>query len=203
MIGRLKGVVVEKRPPQVLLEVNGVGYEVEVPMTTFYRLSEEGQAVTLYTHFVVREDAQLLYGFTDHKERQLFRTLIRVNGVGPKMGLAILSGMESERFVRCVLDDDSATLMRLPGIGKKTAERLIVEMRDRLDNWVSDRGDTSVSNLEVVAHTPSDRMAVQDAISALVSLGYRQQEANKAIGTIKGEGLASVELIRRALKAMV
>ncbi|MCK5894786.1 MAG: Holliday junction branch migration protein RuvA [Endozoicomonadaceae bacterium] len=204
MIGRLRGVVVEKRPPQLLLEVNGVGYEVEAPMTTFYRLPEEGEEVTLYTHFVVREDAQLLYGFVDRKERQLFCTLIRVNGVGPKLGLAILSGMESEKFVRCVHDDDSATLMRLPGIGKKTAERLIVEMRDRLDDWMPDIvSGTSVSGSALVmANRPSDRMVVQDAISALVSLGYRQQDANQAIGAIKKEGLASEELIRRALKAM-
>ncbi len=203
MIGRLRGIVVEKRPPQLLLDVNGVGYEIEAPMTTFYRLSEEGQEATLYTHFVVREDAQLLYGFADRKERQLFRTLIRVNGVGPKLGLAILSGMESDMFVRCVHDDDSATLTRLPGIGKKTAERLIVEMRDRLDDWAPELGDSSASPSLVVANTPSDRVAVQDAISALVSLGYRQQDASKAIGAVKEDGLVSEELIRRALKAML
>lgn len=204
MIGRLRGMVVEKRPPQLLLEVNGVGYEVEAPMTTFYRLPEEGEEVTLYTHFVVREDAQLLYGFVDRKERQLFCTLIRVNGVGPKLGLAILSGMESEMFVRCVHDDDSATLMRLPGIGKKTAERLIVEMRDRLDDWMPEvMSGASVSGAALVmANTPSDRMVVQDAISALVSLGYRQQDASQAIGAIKEKGLTSETLIRRALKAM-
>ncbi|GAA4649125.1 Holliday junction branch migration protein RuvA [Kistimonas scapharcae] len=204
MIGRLRGIVVEKRPPQLLLDVNGVGYEVEAPMTTFYRLPEEGQEATLYTHFVVREDAQLLYGFADRKERQLFRTLIRVNGVGPKLGLAILSGMESDMFVRCVHDDDSATLTRLPGIGKKTAERLIVEMRDRLDDWAPELGGADAASPSlVVSNTPSDRVAVQDAISALVSLGYRQQDASKAIGSVKEDGLASEELIRRALKAMV
>jgi Holliday junction DNA helicase RuvA len=204
MIGRLRGVVVEKRPPQLLLDVNGVGYEIEAPMTTFYRLPEEGQEATLYTHFVVREDAQLLYGFGDRKERQLFRTLIRVNGVGPKLGLAILSGMESDMFVRCVHDDDSATLTRLPGIGKKTAERLIVEMRDRLDDWAPELSEAGAASPSlVVLNTPSDRVAVQDAISALVSLGYRQQDASKAIGAVKEDGLASEELIRRALKAMM
>lgn len=204
MLGRLRGIVVEKRPPQLLLDVNGVGYEVDAPMTTFYRLPEEGQEATLYTHFVVREDAQLLYGFSDRKERQLFRTLIRVNGVGPRLGLAILSGMESDRFARCVRDNDSATLTSLPGIGKKTAERLIVEMRDRLDDWAPElNGADTASPSLVVSNTPSDRMAVQDAISALVSLGYRPQDAGKAIGAVKETGLASEELIRRALKAMV
>ena len=135
MIGRLRGVIVGKTPPELLLDVNGVGYEVQSPMSTFYVLPDVGQEITIHTHFVVREDAQLLFGFMAESERSLFRTLIKVNGVGPKLALTILSGIEAEQFVYCVQNNDSAALVKLPGVGKKTAERLLVEMRDKFDDW--------------------------------------------------------------------
>ena len=144
MIGRLQGVILVKQAPEIVIDVNGVGYEVQVPMTTIYQLPEVGKSVTLHTHFVVREDAQLLYGFAELRERSLFRTLIKVNGVGPKLALTILSGIESDDFVRCVRDGDTASLVRLPGVGKKTAERLLVEMKDRLKDWAIN--GTAVSN---------------------------------------------------------
>src|SRR5690606_22350349 len=135
MIGRISGILLEKQAPRLLVDVAGVGYEIDVPMTTLYKLPEMGQPVVLHTHFVVREDAQLLYGFFDWAERELFRLLIKVNGVGPKMALAILSGIEGSEFVRCVQDHDINTLVRIPGVGKKTAERLLVEMQDRLKEF--------------------------------------------------------------------
>lgn len=141
MIGQLRGTLLEKRPPVLLLDVNGVGYEVEAPMTVFYDLPDTGESLTLHTHFVVREDAQLLYGFADRYERELFRALIKVNGVGPKMALAILSGIEADRLAQCIHDQDTTSLVKVPGIGKKTAERLVIEMRDRLDKI--DGGPTS------------------------------------------------------------
>ncbi|MCL6270237.1 Holliday junction branch migration protein RuvA [Sansalvadorimonas sp. 2012CJ34-2] len=201
MIGRLRGILVEKNPPGLLVDVAGVGYELEAPATTFQRLPEIGEEITLSTHFVVREDAQLLYGFSDKSERQLFRTLIRVNGVGPKLALAILSGMEAEMFARCVHEQDTSMLTRLPGVGKKTAERLIVEMKDRLDEW-----QPALMPLEAAASKPAAFAArhdpVQDAISALIALGYRPQEASKAITAVEADGASTDDLIRQALKAM-
>ena len=207
MIGRLRGTLIEKNPPGLLIDVSGVGYEVEASMTTIYRLPEPGVEVTLFTHFVVREDAQLLYGFADKSERQLFRTLIRVNGVGPKLALAILSGMEAEMFARCVHEQDTSMLTRIPGVGKKTAERLIVEMKDRLDEWQPVLGAMEMTAAgkspenavgKVVRHDP-----VQDAVSALVALGYRPQEASKAVSAVQDDNLNADELIRHALKAMI
>ena len=133
MIGRLHGKLLEKNPPAILLDVQGVGYEVDVPMSTFYGLPELGQAVELHTHFVVREDAQLLFGFGTKRERLLFRALLKVNGVGAKVALSILSGMTAEEFFHCVAAKDAVALTRVPGIGKKTAERLLVEMQDKVD----------------------------------------------------------------------
>lgn len=196
MIGRLRGTLVWKRPPALLVDVNGVGYEVEAPMTTFYSLPEAGQPVTLHTHLVVREDAHLLFGFANESERLMFRTLLKVNGVGAKMALAILSGMSAESFARCVRDNDVASLVRLPGVGKKTAERLIVEMRDRFAA-VSDQPAVAGS-APVTLHNP-----VNDAVSALVALGYKPQEASRMVNGVEAEGLASEEIIRRALKAAV
>lgn len=131
MIGRLRGTLAEKQPPHLILDVNGVGYEVEVPMTTLYRLPSVGEPVTLHTHLVVREDAHLLYGFAEKRERELFRELIRLNGVGPKLALALMSGLEVDELVRCVQAQDTSTLVKIPGVGKKTAERLLVELKDR------------------------------------------------------------------------
>lgn len=187
MIGFLRGRILRKQPPQLLIDVHGVGYEVEAPMSTFYNLPDAGAEVTLYTHLVVREDAQVLFGFGSEAERRFFRSLIRVNGVGPKLALTILSGISVDGFVRCVQENDTAALTRLPGIGKKTAERLVVEMRDRLD-------DVGAPTAAVSAH-PRD-----EALSALVSLGYKPQEASHMLRAIKENGLSSEELIRRALQ---
>lgn len=201
MIGRIHGVLLEKQAPELLIDIQGLAYEVQAPMTTIYQLPEIGQSVTLYTHFVVREDAQLLYGFSDIRERLMFRTLIKVNGVGPKLALTILSGIESDDFVRCVRDNDAATLVRLPGVGKKTAERLLVEMRDRLKDW-SVENSNNISNKTINQTTSNTR---DEAESALVSLGYKPQDASKAITAVyeQGAGSSSEQLIRMALKNMV
>lgn len=209
MIGRLRGELLEKHPPQLLIDVNGVGYEVEASMNTFYRLPELGRQVTLFTHFVVREDAQLLYGFADREERLLFRTLIKVNGVGPKLALTILSGISANDFVRSVHDQDTAALVRLPGVGKKTAERLIVEMKDKLkDLQVADFGEFQLSgggDPDVAVSMPAtDHRA--EAESALVALGYKPVQATKAIAQAEkalGAGASSEDLIRQSLKSMV
>ncbi|WP_426416548.1 Holliday junction branch migration protein RuvA [Aestuariirhabdus sp. LZHN29] len=201
MIGRLRGTLLEKQPPNLLIEAGGVGYEVDAPMSVFYRLPELGQEVTLYTHFVVREDAQLLYGFADRKERELFRTLIRVNGVGPKLALTILSGIEASAFVRCVHSNDSASLVKLPGVGKKTAERLIVEMRDKLDGLGASFAELPTLAAAVDSVPVQDQ--VSDAVSALVALGYKPAEASRAVSRVEEAGLSSEELIRRSLKGML
>ncbi|PIE41928.1 MAG: Holliday junction branch migration protein RuvA [Gammaproteobacteria bacterium] len=202
MIGRLKGILIEKQPPQVLVDVNGVGYEVDASMNTFYKLPELNKEVVLFTHLVVREDAQQLFGFYDKPERSLFKTLIKVNGVGPKMALAILSGMEISEFVRCVQNNDTKGLVRLPGVGKKTAERLIIEMRDKLKDFQAAPG--SLNELPDAAASEADsNQVIMDAESALIALGYRPQEASKAIAKIDVAALSSEEVIRLALKNMV
>ena len=205
MIGRIRGLLIEKQPPYLLVETGGLGYEIEAPMSVFYKLPEAGVEITLYTHFVVREDAQLLYGFGDSRERELFRTLIKINGVGPKLGLTILSGIEPSDFVRCVHDGDSATLVKLPGVGKKTAERLIIEMKDKLDQFL-----ISTPFNDGLSGTPLGQMAAkqaanieQEAVSALVALGYKPQDASKVVAKVYTEGAASEELIRQALKSMI
>ena len=206
MIGRIQGVLLEKQPPELLVDVQGVGYEIQAPMTTFYRLPDVNAAVVLYTHFVVREDAQLLYGFYDKQERGLFRALIKVNGVGPKMALAILSGIETEQFVRCVHNNDALALVKIPGVGKKTAERLIVEMRDKLDTLsiVTSLGASDLQSAELLVTDQVDQQQVRiDAESALLALGYRAQEASKAVKSIDTVGLRSEDVIRLALKGMV
>jgi len=200
MIGRLTGILAEKVPPNVLLDVQGVGYEVQVSMNTFYRLPELKQIISLYTHFVVREDAQLLFGFYEEKERRLFRALIKISGVGPKLGLTILSGIATADFVRVVHNNDVAALEQLPGIGKKTAERLIIEMRDKLDDWKSETEDTA---LEGGAERLSHSVAADEAESALVALGYKEKEAKRAVSRIDSADMSSQDIIREALKRMV
>lgn len=196
MIGRIRGILLEKQAPHLLLDVQGVGYEIQASLTTFFELPDIGQPATLHTHFVVREDAQLLYGFSSLAERQLFRELIKVNGVGPKMALAILSGMNSAEFVHCVKSKDIATLVRLPGVGKKTAERLVVEMHDRVEKWA-----VGSESAEAVGSKQGSG-AVQEAESALVSLGYKEPEAAKMITAVSSDNkeASSAELIRAALK---
>ncbi|HEY1026376.1 MAG TPA: Holliday junction branch migration protein RuvA [Pseudomonas sp.] len=200
MIGRLRGNLAEKQPPHLLLDVNGVGYELEVPMTTLYRLPSVGEAVTLHTHLVVREDAHLLYGFFEKRERELFRELIRLNGVGPKLALALMSGLEVDELVRCVQAQDTAALVKVPGVGKKTAERLLVELKDRFKAW------ESIPSIAPLVVEPQLAQAVSsaenDAVSALISLGYKPQEASRAVAAVKEDGLSSEDLIRRALRGM-
>ncbi len=199
MIGRLRGTLAEKRPPNVLIDVNGVGYEVEAPMGTIFQLPEAGAEVTLFTHLVVREDAQLLYGFHSEAERSLFRSLLKVNGVGAKLALAILSGISADEFARSVQENDTAALVRLPGIGKKTAERLIIEMRDRLDDW------QPAPLLPGAAPAPQAvvRDEQKDAVSALIALGYKPPDASREVSAVAEEGMESEALIRAALKAAV
>jgi holliday junction DNA helicase RuvA len=196
MIGSLRGRIVSKTPPQVLVEAGGVGYEIEAPMSTFYRLPPTGQDVRLLTHLVVREDAHVLYGFATDEERALFRSLLKVSGVGPKMGLALLSGISVEGFVQCIRNQDAATLTKVPGIGRKTAERLLVEMRDRLDGAA---GAGTGSEAAMLGGTPQGPQG--EAFGALVALGYKPQEATRLLKSV-GEGAYSTEeLIRRALQS--
>lgn len=204
MIGRLIGVLVEKQAPDILVDVRGVCYELQVPMSSIYQLPVLGQNVVLHTHMVVREDAQLLYGFYSLQERRMFRSLIKVSGVGPKMALAILSGMAVDEFVKTVRVNDIAGLTRMPGIGRKTAERLIVEMKDRLGEWGEeiDAPDFSSGSQEPL---PTERQLSQEAETALVALGYKPAEATRIIAkALKAdpEISRSDELIRQALRSM-
>jgi len=200
MIGRLTGILLEKQPPFLLIDVNGVGYEVEAPMSTFYQLPATGESVTLHTHLIVREDAQLLCGFASSGERQLFRHLIKVNSVGAKLALAILSGISAAEFARCVRDRDAAALTRLPGVGKKTAERLIIEMRDRLEELPAELVPPAAGSETAGAQSAG---AEREALSALVALGYKPQEASRLLQHVDVAGLDSESIIRLALKAAV
>jgi len=188
MIGRLTGTLLEKMPPQVLLDVGGVGYEIDVPMSSFYNLPAVGERITLVTHFVVREDAQQLYGFLSLKERVAFRELIRISGVGPKLALSVLSGMSADELAQCIVMQDAALLTRVPGIGKKTAERLLLELKGRLADALPQVGGVSVS--AGVTH---------DALGALLALGYSDKEALPTLKQLP-EGLSLEESIRQALK---
>ncbi len=201
MIGRIRGILIEKKPPEILVDVKGLTYEVQVPMSTAYQLPEVGKELQLHTHFVVRDDAQLLYGFYQEKDKTLFRALIRVNGVGPKMALTILSGMDADEFVRTVQANDVSAMVNMPGIGKKTAERLIVEMRDRLDAWSDVAGAVVVTGDSV----PSSSMS-KDAETALLALGYKPQQASRAINQVLKDNpdvADSEALIRLSLKSML
>lgn len=201
MIGRLQGVVLEKQAPELLVDVNGVGYELMAPMTTFATLGVIGSPVTLYTHLAVREDAHVLYGFSDKSQRTLFRTLIKVSGVGPKLALAILSGMDVNAFARCVQNDDLVSLTKLPGVGKKTAERLIIEMRDRLKEWQTQAplwqlvDDSQAVDAKAVA-----QHNLQEAETALVALGYKPTEAARMLNKVSGQADTAEELVRLALR---
>jgi Holliday junction DNA helicase RuvA len=210
VIGRLVGQLAEKQPPSLLIDVNGVGYELEASMNTCFKLPAVGAAVTLYTHFVVREDAQLLYGFYDRQERTVFRALIKANGVGPKLALAILSGMGCDELIGCMQREDAAALTRIPGVGKKTAERLIVELKDKLKliptsepaefELLGDALPGATSSAHQLEHFRAE------AESALLALGYKPAMASKAV--LQAEKQldqidSSESLIRLALKSMV
>jgi Holliday junction DNA helicase RuvA len=193
VIGHLRGRLVRKSPPALIVDVNGVGYELEAPMSTFYRLPEVGSDIELHTHLVVREDAHLLYGFATEDERRLFRDLLRVTGIGPKIGLALLSGIDVDTFMRCVEGQDVDALTRIPGIGRKTAERLLIEMRDRIRAL----GQLPSSSRPVNAAAGSRA----EAYAALVALGYRPVEVTRLLKSVESEGAGTEELIRRALQA--
>ncbi len=205
MIGRLVGILAEKQPPFLLIDVNGVGYEVQAPMTSIYQLPAVGERVTLHTHFSVSENAQQLFAFADTRDRQLFRHLIKVNGVGPKLALSILSGIETPAFVSAIHAGSSATLVKVPGVGKKTAERLVVEMQDRLKDWAGDGQYPESSSDDPISNAPAQSDIIAEAESALVALGYKPTEAAKAINRLSKEDLptSSEELIRQALRAML
>lgn len=194
MIGQLRGILAVKKSPYLVVDVNGVGYELQASMTTMYALPVIGKEVFLFTHFVVREDAQLLYAFADESERLVFRQLIKVSGVGPKLALTILSGMNVANFVQCIENRDINRLVKLPGVGKKTAERLVIEMADKLNK---DFSSSQQSFSEVILDS------TRDAESALVSLGYKPQEAQTVIRKIYVADADSETLIRLALQSMV
>lgn len=196
MIGYLQGVLLDKRPPTLVLDVHGVGYELDAPMTTFYDLPATGENVTVFTHMVVREDAQMLFAFGDASQRDVFRSLLKVSGVGPRVALAILSTLSTRDFFHAVTDNDVTRLTRVPGIGRKTAERLIVEMRDRVLKQVEEKDEAPTAMAERRDNP------VEDAVGALMALGYKPAEASRTIRGIDGEGLSSEDLIRRALRQL-
>ncbi|MDX2506376.1 MAG: Holliday junction branch migration protein RuvA [Gammaproteobacteria bacterium] len=203
MIGRLSGTLIQKQPPLLMIDVHGVGYEAQAPMSTFYQLPELDRPVVLLIHMVVREDAQLLYGFYSEPERLLFKSLIKVNGVGPKLALTILSGISANEFVQVIKNNDESGLIRLPGIGKKTAQRLIVEMRDRLDDWKSDALDSMDKSSTESATLSSEQDMIKEAVSALIALGYKPIEASKMISQLATQDQSSEMLIKQALKNTV
>ncbi|MDH3337304.1 MAG: Holliday junction branch migration protein RuvA [Gammaproteobacteria bacterium] len=191
MIGSLRGQLTSKQAPWITIECQGVGYEVETPMSTFLDLPAIGAELFLHTHLLVREDAQILYGFATETERSLFRTLLRISGVGAKMGLAILSTMSVADFQRCVEYEDGAMLVKIPGVGKKTAERLIIEMRDKIDRTTTVPGASKVT---------VDASPRSEAVDALMTLGYKSAEINKLIGSMNLEGQSAEDIIRSALR---
>ncbi len=203
MIGRLKGILAAKRAPQVLIDCHGIGYEVDVSMTTYYQLPETGEPIALWTHLLVKQDSHSLVGFTTEHERKLFRQLIRVNGVGPKMALTILSGINEREFALCVTQNDIVTLTRLPGVGKKTAERLIIEMRDKVEGLLEVTHATIDSGESV---TTARRSSKSEALEALQSLGYKSADAENMIRQAARDAdpdMSAATLIRKALRASV
>lgn len=197
MIGFLRGKLVAKKAPSLLLDVRGVGYEVEAPMSTFYDLPSLGEEVMLYTHLVVREDMHSLFGFLTESDRALFRSLIKVNGVGARLALTILSGLSAQEFHRCIQDHDAQSLVRLPGVGKKTAERLMIEMRDRLP----ENGELALPTGRIPTPPSATANPAQEAASALIALGFKPQEANQMIRAVPAEGKSAEEIIRLALQS--
>ena len=201
MIGRLNGILLEKTPPHILIDVNGVGYECQAPMNTIYQLPELGQKTILHTHLSINENAHTLFAFYSLEERKLFRELIKVNGVGPKLALAILSAMSALEFVQNIRKGEASTLVKIPGVGKKTAERLIIEMKDRLKDWFADAPELEGESKD--ESQISNSANVKEAVSALVALGYKPNDASKAINKLEDDSLPAAAMIRMALKSMM
>lgn len=205
MISRLTGTILEKNPPECVLDVNGVGYEVNLPMTSFYQLPELSQPAVIFIHQVFREDAQSLYGFSDRYERDLFRELLKANGVGPKLALAILSAMSAQQFVNTVNHSDITTLVKIPGVGKKTAERLLLEMKDRLAKW-QDSQPTPATDAAAIDDFTLDytrQTSKNDAVDALIALGYKANQAESAVNKVMSDDMNSEQIIKLALKSML
>ena len=201
MIGQIRGTLIARQAPEILVDVGGIGYEIQVPMTTLYQLPELGQPVTLLTHFVVREDAQQLFGFAESADRRLFRELIKVSGVGPRLALTLLSGMDAADFARCLQRDGVAALVALPGVGRKTAERLLVEMRDKAGDWLDELSPESAAQAETGKASVHGNDQRAEAEQALVALGYKLTEAAKLIAAADAAPeTPSEELIRLALR---
>lgn len=205
MIGQLRGIIIDKQPPALLLDVQGVGYELSLPMSSFYKLPALGNEVVLHTQLLIREDGHFLYGFANKGERALFREMLKATGVGPKLALTILSGLSVELFLRCVDSGDVATLIKLPGVGRKTAERLLLELRGRLQQWQQPVSEGELLAGATVLEDTFIRQpsAEDDATAALISLGYKDAQAVQAVKKVSKAGLSSEELIRLALKAML
>ena len=201
MIGRLKGTLLEKQPPEILLDVQGVGYELLLPMTSFYNLPEIGQETTLFTHLVVREDAHLLFGFAQKTDRTLFRELIKTNGVGPKLALAILSAMSVEDFAYAIEREELSKLVKIPGVGKKTAERLLVELKGKFKGIKQTDFFIESSHIKMPSMATQNETPIDEAVSALIALGYKPAEAEKMVKKVAKPDLNSEKLIREALKA--
>ena len=199
MIGQLRGKLLEKQPPQLMIEVGGVGYCLQAPISTFFSLPEIGQEITIRTHFIVREDAHVLYGFISQQECRLFQEIIKINGVGPKVGLAILSGLSPYDFAQVVMNQEIGRLQKLPGIGAKTAQRILVEMQDKLAKL--DLGLSSAHTTMLLTKTTNND-PVQEAIAALVSLGYKPAEATKAVTKVQDKTQSCEHIIKEALQGL-
>ena len=197
MISRLSGTLVSKRPPQLVIDVAGVGYEVEAPLSVFYDLPEIGQPLVLLTHLQIKEDAHTLYGFASEAERVLFRQLLKISGIGAKLALTVLSGASSNELARCVVEGDTASLTRLPGIGKKTAERIIIELRDKLDAFTT----ADASRVPSAISRPAG--AGSEATNALIALGYKPHEVSRMVNLVAKPGMAVEEIIRLALQSTI
>jgi len=199
MITHISGTLHDKKPPTLVIDVNGLGYEILAPMSTFYNLPEMGEPVTLLTHLSINEHAHTLYGFYHAQDRDLFRTLIKVSGVGPKLALTILSGIESNQFVRTIQARDTTSLIRIPGVGKKTAERLIIETRDALAQWQSNTQTSDATQSALLGQNQT----IEDAVSALTALGYKSSDAIRAVSKAHQPEHNSEQLIRLALQQMI
>lgn len=203
MIARLHGMLIEKLAPHVIVDVNGVGYEVDVPLSTYYQLPALGETITLWTHLSVREDAHQLFGFHDRDALQVFRLLIRISGVGPKLALSLLSGMEIDALRQCIAQEDVMTLTRIPGVGKKTAERLVIELRDKLGKLDSIRIVKKGDSPNALPLMAAPATPVEEAESALVALGYKPLEAQRAVKAVTTAHSETSELVRAALKGLL